>query len=79
MIYISLQAHVLLHFIHSSNDRQSLAQKQQKYGESDYMITTANLEAHIAESCMMVATAFGLFKSKAVEQVSANYTSLFCS
>lgn len=60
---------MLLHFITSSNSAQPLSQRQQEYGHSDLMPMTKDLESHIAESCKMVATTYGIFKSEAAEQV----------
>lgn len=70
VIHCIFQAHVLLHFIHSINDRQSLPHKQQQYEYSKITPTSAQVEAHIAESCKMVSAAYCHFKSKAAEQVS---------
>ncbi|GLU06057.1 hypothetical protein SLE2022_231210 [Rubroshorea leprosula] len=64
----AFHAHVLLHFITSSNSAQPLSQGQQEYGHSDLMPMSKDLESHIAESCKMVATTYGIFKSEAAEQ-----------
>lgn len=40
-----------------------------KDGYLDYVPTENELEAHVAESCKMVSTSYGLFKHKAAEQV----------
>lgn len=63
---------MLLHFIVSSNGSESFPTKQQDYDSTHLMPSTADLAAHIAESCKMVSTSYGLFKSKAAEQVSRN-------
>ncbi|XWS11577.1 hypothetical protein CRYUN_Cryun37aG0010300 [Craigia yunnanensis] len=62
-------AHVLLHFIHLSNNSQSSSRSQQEHGHSNLMPTTTDFEPHIADSCKMVSTSYGLFKNKAAEQV----------
>ncbi|XP_010252307.1 PREDICTED: protein root UVB sensitive 6 [Nelumbo nucifera] len=73
----AFHAHVLLHFIRSSNERRS---SLRSHGESDSLVSSLSsstchsmpknidLEAYIAESCKMVSTSFGLFKRKAAEQ-----------
>lgn len=68
---------MLLHCINSSNGRQSLALKQQEYDNSNVMLTTADLEAHIGESCKMVSTSYGVFKNKTVDQVSINHPFIY--
>ncbi|KAJ9687744.1 hypothetical protein PVL29_016280 [Vitis rotundifolia] len=68
----AFHAHMLLHFIVSSNGIESFPRKQQDYDSSHLMPSTADLAAHIAESCKMVSTSYGIFKSKAAEQVSRN-------
>ncbi|KAK7814389.1 protein root uvb sensitive 6 [Quercus suber] len=65
----AFHAHVLLHFVQSSNESRSSAQKQRDYNNySDIVLTTTDLEAHISESCKMVSKSYGIFKSKAAEQ-----------
>ncbi|CBI29631.3 hypothetical protein AAG906_014822 [Vitis piasezkii] len=64
----AFHAHMLLHFIVSSNGSESFPTKQQDYDSTHLMPSTADLAAHIAESCKMVSTSYGLFKSKAAEQ-----------
>ncbi|KAM3714926.1 hypothetical protein ACJW31_01G370100 [Castanea mollissima] len=65
----AFHAHVLLHFVQSSNESRSSAQKQRDYNNySDIVLTTTDLEAHISESCMMVSKLYGIFKSKAADQ-----------
>ncbi|KAL5854107.1 hypothetical protein ACOSQ4_003909 [Xanthoceras sorbifolium] len=68
IIKAAFHAHVLLHSIHSLNDRQSFSRKHQEYDNSKYTPTSADLEARIAESCNMVSAAYMHFKSKAAEQ-----------
>ena len=68
---------MLLHFIASSNGSETFPRKQQGYDSSSPMPSTADLAAHIAESCKMVSTSYGLFKSKAAEQVSRNQHIMF--
>ncbi|XP_059447617.1 protein root UVB sensitive 6 [Corylus avellana] len=62
----AFHAHVLLHFMQSSNENRSSSQKQGEYDHPDIVAT--DLEARIAESCKMVSTSYGIFKSKAAEQ-----------
>ncbi|EXB80409.1 hypothetical protein L484_010979 [Morus notabilis] len=57
----AFHAHVLLHFIHSS-------QKHMKDGNSYSMPKVGDLEDQIAESCKIVSSSYGLFKHKAAEQ-----------
>ncbi|XP_075667895.1 protein root UVB sensitive 6-like [Castanea sativa] len=65
----AFHAHVLLHFVQSSNESQSSSQKQREYNNySDIVLTTTDLEAHMSESCKMVSKSYGIFKSKAAEQ-----------
>ncbi|KAH9684463.1 protein root UVB sensitive 6 [Citrus sinensis] len=64
----AFHAYVLLHCINSSSGHRSLALKQHEYDNSNLMLTTADLEAHIGESCKVVSTAYGVFKNKTVEQ-----------
>ncbi|KAJ4954153.1 hypothetical protein NE237_030985 [Protea cynaroides] len=70
----AFHAHVLLHFIRSANERHA-----SKHGEYDgpirvgsqsthSLLPTADLEAHIAESCKVVSNSYVLFKRKAAEQ-----------
>ncbi|KAE8695531.1 Protein root UVB sensitive 6 [Hibiscus syriacus] len=60
----AFHANVLLHFIHSANNRQSSSISQQE----DLVPTTTDFEPHVAESCKMVSTSYGHFKNKAAEQ-----------
>uniref|UniRef100_A0A5B6Z7Y2 Protein root UVB sensitive 6-like n=1 Tax=Davidia involucrata TaxID=16924 RepID=A0A5B6Z7Y2_DAVIN len=64
----AFHAHVLLHIIHSSNEKQSSSQKHRENENSILMPTTTDLQAHIAESYKMVSALYGPFKSKATEQ-----------
>lgn len=68
---------MLLHCINSSSGHRSLALKQHEYDNSNLMLTTADLEAHIGESCKVVSTAYGVFKNKTVEQVSINHPFIY--
>ena len=71
---------MLLHLVKSSNESRSSAQKQRDYNNySDIVLTTTDLEAHISESCKMVSKSYGIFKSKAAEQVGGNQLSFFLS
>ncbi|GAY61505.1 hypothetical protein CUMW_210490 [Citrus unshiu] len=72
----AFHAYVLLHCINSSNGHRSLALKQHEYDNSNLMLTAADLEAHIGESCKVVSTAYGVFKNKTVEQLAAGYSSV---
>lgn len=64
----AFHAHVLLHFIRSSTKNQSSSVKNLENDRLNYIPTTSDLEAHIAESCKVVSTLYGVFKSKASEQ-----------
>lgn len=64
----AFHAHVLLHFIRSSTKNQSSSVKNLENDRLNYIPTTSDLEAHIAESCKAVSTLYGVFKSKASEQ-----------
>ncbi|XP_037491179.1 protein root UVB sensitive 6 isoform X2 [Jatropha curcas] len=64
----AFHAHVLLHFIQSSNNGHSSSRKQRESGRSNYILSANDLEVHIAESCKMVSTLYDPFKSKAAEQ-----------
>ena len=69
---------MLLHFVQSSNESQCSSQKQREYNNySDIVLTTTDLEAHMLESCKMVSKSYGIFKSKAAEQVGGNQLSFF--
>lgn len=63
---------MLLHFIKESNKSYFSAQKQSENGYSDVVSATTDLEAHVAESCKMVSASYGIFKSKAAEEVGGN-------
>lgn len=68
---------MLLHFIRSSTKNQSSSVKHLENDRLNYIPTTSDLEAHIAESCKAVSTLYGVFKSKASEQVSQIQSSGF--
>ncbi|KAJ6394972.1 hypothetical protein OIU77_024061 [Salix suchowensis] len=68
IVKAAFHAHVLMHFIHSSNKNRSYPSKQQEHGHSNFILSAADLESHIAESCKMVSTLYDPFKSKAAEQ-----------
>ncbi|KAJ6937889.1 hypothetical protein NC652_012241 [Populus alba x Populus x berolinensis] len=74
IVKAAFHAHVLMHFIHSSNNNCSSPSKQQEYGHSNFILSAADLESHIAESCKMVSTLYAPFKSKAAEQSGAQTT-----
>lgn len=61
---------MLLSFIKSSNENKVSSQKQREDLNSNVMLTVADLEACIADSCKVVANSYGLFKNKAKEQVN---------
>ncbi|XP_008808962.3 protein root UVB sensitive 6 [Phoenix dactylifera] len=66
----AFHAHVLLHFIRSSNVNQS-SRKHIGFTESlrnCAMPTDLDFETHIAESCKFVSLLYGDFKKKAAEQ-----------
>lgn len=71
-----LQAHVLLHFICSTNanrhSRKRMSSNKSKLNET---IDPRNLDflAHIAESCKIVSSSYGVFKEKAAEEVTNNF------
>lgn len=69
LFHFVLQAQVLLHFMRLSYDSQPLSQQQIKDGYSNFVPTAKDLEAYIVESCKMVSHSYGIFKSKAAEQV----------
>ncbi|KAK8572657.1 hypothetical protein V6N13_048234 [Hibiscus sabdariffa] len=64
IIKAAFHAHVLLHFIHSANNRQFSSRSQQEH----LIPATTDFEPHVAESCKMVSTSYGHFKNKASEQ-----------
>ncbi|XP_016648106.1 PREDICTED: protein root UVB sensitive 6 isoform X2 [Prunus mume] len=64
----AFHAQVLLHFMHLSFDSQHLSQKEKTAGYLNFEPTAKDLEACIVESCKMVSTSYGIFKSKAAEQ-----------
>lgn len=61
---------MLLHFLRLSYDAQPLSKKQINDGYSNVVPTAKDLEAYIVESCKMVSNSYGIFKSKAAEQVN---------
>ncbi|KAF7842832.1 protein root UVB sensitive 6-like [Senna tora] len=65
----AFHAHVLLHFINSSNESKVSSHKRRDNLNSSSVHSVANLEAYIANSCKMVENSYGLFKSKAKEQL----------
>ncbi|CAM8899323.1 unnamed protein product [Rhodiola kirilowii] len=62
----AFHAHVLLHFIRSSNSKQPSSKKLQN--ECLALMPTTDLRNHIADSCNMVSASYELFKNKASEQ-----------
>ncbi|TQD77078.1 hypothetical protein C1H46_037405 [Malus baccata] len=64
----AFHAHVLLYFMQSSYNSQHMYQKEKKDGFLNFEPTAKDLEACIVESCKMVSTSYGIFKSKAKEQ-----------
>jgi hypothetical protein len=61
----AFHAHVLLHFMNQSKDGnpRSVEQLDPAFAPTEY-----ELESRIAESCEMVSTSYGVFKSRAAEQ-----------
>nr|GMD40765.1 protein root UVB sensitive 6 [Ipomoea batatas] len=64
----AFHAHILLHFINSSN-YQSSSGKEMQGDLSFSLASSADLHAHVAESYKMVSALYAPFKSKAKEQV----------
>ncbi|XP_058089963.1 protein root UVB sensitive 6-like [Magnolia sinica] len=71
----AFHAHVLLHFIRSSNQKQAsrehgvLDQSDSERSLSTHLMpTTVDFASQIAESCNIVSTSYVLFKRKAAEQ-----------
>ncbi|XP_055807395.1 protein root UVB sensitive 6 [Solanum dulcamara] len=64
----AFHGHVLLHIILSSTNKQSSSRKQQEDELSVSLLSTADLQAHVAESYKMVSALYMPFKSKAKEQ-----------
>jgi len=60
---------VLSSFIKSLNESKVSSWKQREDLNSSVMLTVADLEACIADSCKVVTNAYRLFKTKAHEQV----------
>lgn len=58
---------MLLHFMNQSKDGnpRSVEQLDPAFAPTEY-----ELESRIAESCEMVSTSYGVFKSRAAEQVT---------
>ncbi|KAI3448382.1 hypothetical protein Pfo_005047 [Paulownia fortunei] len=63
----AFHAHVLLHIIHTSNQKKTSSRKREQ-DISAVQPTSADLESHIAESYKMVSALYGPFKNKAKEQ-----------
>lgn len=79
---MEIQAHVLLHFIRSSNENQALRSISDESNldrslSAHLMPTYVDYEAQIAESCKIVSTSYGFFKRESAEQV--NDTKFPCS
>ncbi|KAL3355990.1 hypothetical protein AABB24_016917 [Solanum stoloniferum] len=64
----AFHGHVLLHIIRSSTNKQSSSRKQHEDELSASLLSTADLQAHVAESYKMVSALYMPFKSKAKEQ-----------
>ncbi|AES89601.1 putative Root UVB sensitive family [Medicago truncatula] len=64
----AFHAHVLSNFIKSLNESKGSSWKQGDDLNSSVMLTAADLEACIADSCKVVTNAYWLFKNKAHEQ-----------
>ncbi|XXG87026.1 hypothetical protein AAC387_Pa11g1814 [Persea americana] len=73
IIKAAFHAHVLLHFIRSSNENQvsrSISDESNldRSLSAHLMPTYVDYEAQIAESCKIVSTSYGFFKRESVEQ-----------
>ncbi|KAK9167826.1 hypothetical protein Scep_003017 [Stephania cephalantha] len=77
IVKAAFHAHVLLHYIHSSNGNQSSSWEGNKFDGWNFVGSTPvdhnlnkpfDVEACIAESCKIVSNSYTLFKRKAVEQ-----------
>ncbi|ERM99776.1 protein root UVB sensitive 6 [Amborella trichopoda] len=71
----AFHAHVLLHLIHSSSKNGSWKKNDDSIRTNvdgplvtNSPLSTLDFEAHIAETCRIVSTSYGLFKRKAAEQ-----------
>nr|CAD1818227.1 unnamed protein product [Ananas comosus var. bracteatus] len=67
----AFHAHVLLHFIRSTNaNRHSRKRMSSNKSNLNETIDPRNLDflAHIAESCKIVSSSYGVFKEKAAEE-----------
>lgn len=69
-----LQAHVLLHFINASHANLN-ARKRMNSNRSYQNANPLNMDfiPHIAESCKIVTSSYGVFKKKAREQVKPHH------
>ncbi|XP_019703522.1 protein root UVB sensitive 6 isoform X2 [Elaeis guineensis] len=66
----AFHAHVLLYFVRLSNVNRSLRNRN-KYDQSKLespIPTNSDFVAHVAESCKIVSSSYGVFKRKAAEQ-----------
>ncbi|KAJ8445811.1 hypothetical protein Cgig2_027892 [Carnegiea gigantea] len=73
----AFHGHVLLHSIRSSLRKQAISRKHDDTLSS--IAVPVDIQSLVAESCMMVSTAYSLFKYKAAEQVILRYTlDTFC-
>lgn len=64
----AFHGHVLLHIIRSCTNKQSSSRKQHEDEHSASLLSTADLQAYVAESYKMVSALYIPFKSKAKEQ-----------
>ncbi|MQL77223.1 hypothetical protein Taro_009629 [Colocasia esculenta] len=64
----AFHCHVLLHFIRSSNLKNSNCGSTGLNKYLPNVPSTTDIEAHIAKSCKVVSTSYGAFKGKAAEQ-----------
>ncbi|KAJ6798388.1 protein root UVB sensitive 6 [Iris pallida] len=71
----AFHAHVLLHFIHLANGKQSLKKISDSYqleikesSSNHAMPTNAEFLDHIAETCKIVSSSYTVFKRKAADQ-----------
>ncbi|KAG6487070.1 hypothetical protein ZIOFF_055652 [Zingiber officinale] len=67
----AFHAHVLLHFIRSSNSKLALrrfSSSDQSRHEGTLLVSNDNFLSHIAESCKIVSSSYTMFKNKATKQ-----------
>ncbi|KAG6483149.1 hypothetical protein ZIOFF_059789 [Zingiber officinale] len=73
----AFHAHVLLHFIRSSNSKLALrrfSSSDQSRHEGTLLVSNDNFLSHIAESCKIVSSSYTMFKNKATKQIRQSRT-----